>query len=218
MPPAPVLDPDYYEQFRTELLSLLPTPAGDVLDIGCGAGQTLRHLRQNGAGFTAGCEYVPEVAQQAIERNVADEIHCLDIEVNALPFERGRFDCIIMSHVLEHLRDPWQALSRILPLLKPGGVFVGAIPNVRYYPVLRDLVWRGWFRYQDSGVLDRTHLRFFTRESIHSLLTDAGLQVESLVPEINGSKARLLSKLSLGRLDEIACYAYNFRARKLHDR
>jgi SAM-dependent methyltransferase len=207
-------DEDYYELFRSELLPLLPPQLGDVLDIGCGTGSLLLHLKSRGAKFTAGIEYVPAVAEQARLRQVADEVHCLDIESDELPYGPARFDCIVMSHVLEHMRDPWLTLAKVLALLKPGGNFVGAIPNVRYYPVLRDLLLRGRFQYQPSGILDRTHLRFFTRDSIEGLLVDAGLRVEYLVPEISGPKARLLSKLSLGVLNDLACYAYNFRCQK----
>jgi SAM-dependent methyltransferase len=209
-----VSDENYYELFRSELLSLIPQPPGAVLDIGCGTGNLLNHLKHHGATFTVGIEYVEAVAAEAAGRAVADVIHCLDVENDALPYERDRFDCIVMSHVLEHMVDPWHALPKVLTMLKPGGTFVGAIPNVRYFPVIRDLVFGGRFDYQQSGVLDRTHLRFFTRKSITELLEGAGLKIVTIEPEITGKKATRVARLSAGLLDDFACYAYNFRCTK----
>jgi 2-polyprenyl-3-methyl-5-hydroxy-6-metoxy-1,4-benzoquinol methylase len=177
----------------------------------------LSYLKRNGASFTAGIEYVSEVANTAEERRAADAIHCLNVETDSLPYAEGRFDCIVMSHVLEHMVDPWCALSRVLTMLRPGGTFVGAIPNVRYLPVICDLVFGGRFDYQQSGVMDRTHLRFFTRKSIANLLEGAGLEIVTISPDINGKKAQRLARISGGLLNDFVCYAYTFRCTKPHE-
>jgi hypothetical protein len=85
---------------------------------------------------------------------------------------------------------------------------------VRYLPVVRDLVLKGRFDYADAGVLDRTHLRFFTLSTMEQLLQGAGLKIEVTNPEIHGKKARVVDSLSLGMLQQFAAYAYNFKCVK----
>jgi 2-polyprenyl-3-methyl-5-hydroxy-6-metoxy-1,4-benzoquinol methylase len=209
-----VSSPEYYELFRSELLPLIPTSGSAALDIGCASGRMLRHLRRSGFTTTVGVELMPSIAEEARRCPEISEVHCVDIDTEALPLAPGSFDLVIVSHVLEHLRDPWQRLCDIATFLKPGGVLVGALPNVRHYSVTWDLLWRGRFEYADHGILDRTHLRFFTESSLRALLQQANLEIEVLVPELAGRKARWLSAVSLRRLDAHFAYAYNFRCRK----
>src|SRR5690606_31961385 len=77
----------------------------------------------------------------------------------------------------EHLADPWDALGRVRTALAPDGFLVASLPNIRHWCVLRDLVLFGEFRYVDAGILDRTHLRFFTRRSLGRLSAESGLAV-----------------------------------------
>ncbi len=206
------LDPrtDYYGQFRHELLPLLEPARGTVLDIGCGSGLLLAHLRQHGAERTIGIELRADIASELRESGRVDEVLCLDIERDELPFAPGSIDTLVVSHVLEHMVDPWSVLRRLRPLLSPGGRLVGAIPNVRHVSVALKLLTRGRWQYADSGILDRTHLRFFAKETIRELLETTGYRVLALVPEINGPRARAVSRLSLGSADDLVCYAYNF--------
>src|SRR6185436_7844996 len=96
-------------------------------------------------------------------------------EADALPLAPASLDCIVCADVLEHLRDPERALRLLLRYLAPDGLLVASIPNVRHASVLLPLLVEGRFRYQDEGILDRTHLRFFTLHEIVELLTRAGL-------------------------------------------
>jgi len=101
-----------------------------------------------------------------------------DVEQVSLPVDMEPFDCIVFADVLEHLRDPWGTMEQYLQRLKPGGYVVASIPNVRNFYLLYNLIVRGQWRYEDSGLLDRTHLRFFTRKEIMELFSVAGLEVE----------------------------------------
>jgi 2-polyprenyl-3-methyl-5-hydroxy-6-metoxy-1,4-benzoquinol methylase len=208
----PELDPrtNYYGQFHQELLPLLGEVRGTVLDIGCGSGPLLEHLRHNGAERTIGVELRKDIAHELRESGRVDEVLCLNVESDALPFAHASLDTIIVSHVLEHMVDPWKVLQMLRPLLKPGGRLVGAIPNVRHVSVALRLLTHGSWQYADSGILDRTHLRFFTKKTIRELLESTGYRVLALVPEINGPRARAVSRLSLGSADNLVCHAYNF--------
>ena len=105
------------------------------------------------------------------------------------------FDCIVFNDVIEHVVDPWTMLRKAERHLAPDGLIVASIPNIRYYIVVRDLLLRGRWEYADWGVLDRTHLRFFTRESISRLFPDCGYTIEQLTP-INPIKLRRAALLT----------------------
>jgi SAM-dependent methyltransferase len=143
------------------LLDLLDGEAGQVLDVGCGAGDNAVLLK---ARFPT-CE-VHGVTRSAREAEIAKQrmaaCSVLDIEDN-IPMEIAtmQFDTIIFSHVLEHLRDPAVVVSRFSRLLKIGGTVLIAVPNVLSWSMRWQFLW-GDFEYRSEGVLDDTHLRFFT--------------------------------------------------------
>ena len=90
-------------------------------------------------------------------------------------------DCLIFGDVLEHMVDPWSVLARLSGWVRDGGQVLACIPNVQHYSVIVDLL-RGSWRYQEEGLLDRTHLRFFTLEGIQELFARAGLRVFDVQP------------------------------------
>jgi hypothetical protein len=121
---------------------------------------------------------------------------------------------ILAADVIEHLVDPWRTLERMLPSLRPGGYVVTSTPNVRYWRVLYDLGVRGRWEYQDSGILDRTHLRFFTRRSAIELHERVGLVVEEIgYTELSGKRA-LLDRLTRSRIRDLLCGQHVIRSRK----
>jgi len=135
-----------------------------------------------------------------------------------LPLES--FDAVIFNDVLEHLLDPRAAIAYAKTLLSPSGVIVASIPNVRYFPVLWDLIVHGDWNYQDCGILDRTHLRFFTRKSIALLFLESGFLIESL-QGINrgrrpkkGALLRLINLITAGALSDAYYLQFAIVARK----
>jgi 2-polyprenyl-3-methyl-5-hydroxy-6-metoxy-1,4-benzoquinol methylase len=90
------------------------------------------------------------------------------------------FDCIVFNDVLEHMPDPWEVLRMTRHLLSPIGTVVASIPNVRYLPVSVRLLLNGDFSYADVGVMDRTHLRFFTMRTMHELFEASGYAVVAM--------------------------------------
>lgn len=150
-------------------------PAERVLDLGCATGRQARLLRERGCRVV-GVERDPKAAERA--REWCERVIVCDLDVVDLVAEVGsdRFDVIAAGDVLEHLRDPVQLLRSSLPLLRPGGRVVASVPNVAHGSVRLALL-TGAFSYQDTGILDRTHLRFFTLDSVGQLFESAGMEV-----------------------------------------
>jgi 2-polyprenyl-3-methyl-5-hydroxy-6-metoxy-1,4-benzoquinol methylase len=201
----------YYHIAHDDLLGFFEPRDKVVVDIGCASGALLKLVKQRGARRTIGVEARPEVAAELAASGEVDEVLCLDIERDALPLDAGSADVVIVSHVLEHMADPWSVLRTIRGLLKPGGVLVGALPNIRHIRVVFDLLVRGQWKYVESGVMDKTHLRFFTRHSLNSLLCEEGFVVGEMRPEIGVGKATLVSRATFGLFDDLLAYAYSFR-------
>lgn len=165
---------------RTEISDLLPNEIERVLEVGCGTGKTLGWIKEQFAGAeTVGIELHPEAVDAA--RKIADRVVVCDIEKDYPDLEAGSFDVILCLDVLEHLVDPWTALDKVVTFLKPGGRLIASIPNVRNLRVVLPLVFLGRWRYQLVGLLDRTHLRFFTRRSALELVEGAGLEIEKVL-------------------------------------
>ncbi len=204
----------YYNELQTEVLSLISRPPRRVLEIGCGLGNSLVFLKKQGAEFVAGIEIVPSVALRARQRPEIDEILEADFEHMSLPWTRGSFDLVIASHVLEHLRDPWSALRRIQDLLTPEGRIVGAVPNVRNFRVVFPLLFAGRWRYEPSGIMDWTHLRFFSRETLQRALSQTGYTGQAIQPDFGRGRAGMINRASFGIFSELLCFAFVFSAQK----
>ena len=207
----------YYQIARIELLDLLGTyQPKRVLEIGCGGGANLVALKQRWPSCsTTGLELRRDAANAARQSGYVDEV--LEADVTAADealFAAGQFDLIVMSHVLEHFASPELVLGRANRWLSDGGRVLIALPNIRHVSVLWDLVINGEFRYQPSGILDHTHLRFYTRKSATRFLTANGLRILRTEPEFGGGKSRMLKRLTWGAADDLAAYAYNFVAEK----
>jgi len=143
-----------------------------VLDVGCASGYLARCLREQGCRVS-GVEVDPEAAAEAAP--VLDEVVVGDLEQLDLPaeFAGKTFDVIVFGDVLEHLRDPLPVLRSVRDLLSPGGAVVISVPNIAHADVRLALL-QGKFSYRPVGLLDTTHVRFFTRDSLRAFLRDAG--------------------------------------------
>lgn len=143
-----------------------------VLDVGCASGYLAEALGAQG-NKVSGVELDPEAAEKArpfLDRLVVGNVEDLDLVAE---FGPGEFDVLVFADVLEHVKDPVDVLRRSRPLLAEGGYAVLSIPNVAHGSVRLALL-RGRFDYQPLGLLDDTHLRFFTRSSLDRMVVDAG--------------------------------------------
>lgn len=168
----------YHEDINWGLLRLWGGRCGlDVLDVGCGFATTSQRIQALGNRVT-GVEQSPEavrVARERLEHIVARDLQ--DLEGVAAGLAGAKFDAIIFADVLEHLPWPQPVLEAYLGHLKPGGKVFVSLPNVGLWSVRMAHLFGRW-TYQETGVLDFTHLRFFTRRTARRMLDQAGLSVE----------------------------------------
>ena len=164
----------YYANARRNLADLVPQSARRVLDVGCGQGLTGGLLRAERGIEVVGIEIHPAVAETA--RQHLKQVIVGDLETMDLPFADGYFDCIMMGDVLEHLVDPWSALKKLMRLLHPDGTVVASVPNIRNLGIIKKLLEGSW-TYEEWGILDKTHLRFFAYQDMIRLFEQAGLDV-----------------------------------------
>src|SRR6185312_10077477 len=166
-----------HDNYNAELLALMPMNISRVVEVGCGSGALASaYLKLN-----PDCEYVgleidsdyADVARPRCSRVVVGNIeHLTDEQFASLVPS----DCWVFADVLEHLYDPWSALRRIHQSVPAHGSVVACIPNAQHWSIQIRLN-TGEFRYEDAGLLDRTHIRWFTRRTIGELFRSTGYEI-----------------------------------------
>ncbi len=211
-PSALAKSPQYYKYVRTEILPLLPRRFQRLLDVGCGEGATARYLKDQGyCAWAGGIELSASAAATARQR--LDLVLEADLNAPLMPDLPTHVDVILCLDVLEHLVDPWSCIDRLSALLVPGGVLVASIPNVRNIRALLPLLLLGRWEYVEAGILDNTHLRFFTRRSAISLLRRGELVVERVKPHY-GVYLRHANAATLSIFSDFLAQQYLIRARR----
>lgn len=189
---------NYHDLVRHDALAMLPERVGRVLDFGGGIGATAAALRDTGrADHVVLFDQVADNALPAI-----DAAEALDFEdvgaVAGLVRKHGPFDTVLALDVLEHLRDPWAVAEALGEGVRPGGRLLVSVPNVASLAVLGPLLLKDDFAYVDAGVMDRTHLRWFTRRTAAALAQGRGLRVERVAHNPFTRKYALANTLTLG--------------------
>lgn len=222
MPTAGHVDSSYFEHGRADVLELIPLEAQEVLDLGCGAGMLGVAIKERQAARVIGVERDPDAAARA--RSRLDALHEDDLESDSVRFEPSQFDVVVCADVLEHLARPERVLRRVHSWLKPSGTLIVSLPNVRHHSVVRSLLNGNW-TYERAGLLDATHLRFFTRRELEKLLYRTGFELQRLVlksapgdppaDEVVAKADLTLGKWKaegLGREDVLDLYTYQYLA------
>lgn len=178
----------YHDIPREDVAPFIPAAARSALDVGCsggGFGRTLRRVL-GAQAHIIGVEAVPTRAAEARVGHGYDEV----VEgyfPDALAGRDDMFDAVFFNDVLEHVLEPGALLEEVRLRLNPTGVVVAAIPSIQYAPVVRALLAGRW-DYADSGTLDRTHVRFFTRATMMELFERSGYDI-ALCEGINSATA-----------------------------
>jgi 2-polyprenyl-3-methyl-5-hydroxy-6-metoxy-1,4-benzoquinol methylase len=197
----------YFSCPRSELIPLVPAAASRILEIGCGEGrlaQALRGSRPASDLEIVGVELCDAPAKTAA--TILNRVMVGNVEQMDLPYE-DYFDCVIFADVLEHLVDPWRMLRRARKLLRRDGVIVASIPNVQHSRVLINLLL-GRFDYEQAGIMDSTHLRFFTRKSIITLFQSTGYELRRLSVILGSKRVRLAHLVTAGLVDSFLTRQY----------
>lgn len=159
-----------YGAVNMAVAARVPESARRVLDLGCGNGALGAHLKRRAGREVVGVTFSEEEAREARAR--LDEVVVCDLEgFDAAGL--GLFDCVVCSHVLEHLTRPEELLRRLRGSLTEDGVLVVALPNVLHWRQRFEFL-RGRFEYADGGLMDRTHYRFYDWRTARALLADCG--------------------------------------------
>ncbi len=213
---------DYYSLSRLEVQNLVSPESKKILDVGCAEGKMASELKERNKAEVWGIEIVKDAAQKAQKKLDNVLIGPVEEQIPKLPEEY--FDSIIFADVLEHLVNPEKVLKEIKSKLKDDGEIVVSLPNVRHWSVIVSLL-DGSFDYADFGILDRTHLRFFTLKTASKMFANAGFEIKSLsasIVKFDIPKSLLVEFKNVGiKVDDLQeksqHFQYLFRAVKKRD-
>ena len=169
-------NPSYIGE-RNDIVELVPASAIKILDVGCSEGMLGEKLKKKNNAEVTGIEIdknMAEVAKQKLDRVIIDNIDEIDLKKH-LRF--NYFDCIIFADILEHLQNPWKIIGNVKPFLKDNGVVIISVPNIRHYTTIYNLLARGVWPYNDRGIHDKNHLRYFTFKTIKKIFQDAEYEI-----------------------------------------
>lgn len=175
------MKPTYYPGIRPDLTPFLEVEGANVLDVGCGAGGLAHALRERGAKRVVGIEATDLAAEAS---RICDQVYHGTVE-SVLPRLDGYFDFVVAADVLEHLVDPWSVVRELRQHVKTGGTLLVSMPNVSHLSVLRQLIRRQDWRFDDAGIFDRTHLRWFGRQTLRNMIEQAGFVPTSWAANLN---------------------------------
>jgi 2-polyprenyl-3-methyl-5-hydroxy-6-metoxy-1,4-benzoquinol methylase len=197
---------------RDDFFSMIPVSAKKILDVGCSDGSWVERMGKRYLEVI-GIERDEKLYSQALKN--LRRVFLADAEKFHLPYSNGYFDCIIYADILEHLVDPYNLLAEHIKYLNDEGCVIASIPNIRYYKVILRLALAGVWDYMDRGILDKTHLRFFTLINIKELFANAGFDIIEIRRNIIAARGiKFLNLLCFNKLKELLVYQYYVKAVK----
>jgi 2-polyprenyl-3-methyl-5-hydroxy-6-metoxy-1,4-benzoquinol methylase len=212
--------PDYFSNIRKELVCLInkETKGIKILEIGAAYGETLFYLKQKGiASEVVGVDVFEDFKNKHNYKPI-DKYIFGDIEKLELNQYINYFDLILLPDVLEHLFEPKDVLEKLKNYIVEDGRLIISMPNIRHYSALYNIFFKGDFKYEESGILDYTHLRFYCKKNIIDLIEKSGfkiLKTQSSLHSYKGkSLTKILNKLTFGIFEEFFSYQYFFVIKK----
>ena len=195
---------NYYANIRTNLVQLLDPSCKDlrVLEVGAAYGETLYFLKQKGIAKEAiGVELYRDEANKDHYKPI-DQFIFGNIEDIDLSEYQNYFDLIIFADVLEHLFEPKKILKKASLLLNNRGQILVSMPNIRHYSALIKIFIKGDFKYEESGIFDFTHLKFYCKKNIIELIESSNFELQTIESSIKRYKgksfAKILNRLTFG--------------------
>ncbi len=193
----------YYKSKREDMVKYIPDGIKTSLEFGCGNGEFSALVKQR---FNAECWAVEieKTAAHEAEKKL-DRVIIGEAAESLDDIPQEYFDCIILFDILEHLADPYSFLYALKTKLTGNGVIVASIPNIRYYRAFADFVFHGNWDYKNQGILDKTHLRFFTCKSIGKMFRQLGFEILSLegIHPTSSRTFKLLNIIFLNALSDV---------------
>jgi ubiquinone/menaquinone biosynthesis C-methylase UbiE/uncharacterized protein YbaR (Trm112 family) len=193
---------DYYDRDRAVFLDWVGGRHERILDVGCGSGSNARWYRQHGAHELVGIEIDPPSADKAV--TLFDRIICAPVETAMAELD-GPFDLIVCADVLEHLVDPWTVVTDLRRLSHSATVLAVSMPNIRFLGAIARIAVGPGFRYEDEGIFDVTHVRFFTGHDLDGLLRRGGWRPERRGSHLFGrlrAARRMMGRMTHGWSDQ----------------
>jgi 2-polyprenyl-3-methyl-5-hydroxy-6-metoxy-1,4-benzoquinol methylase len=194
---------NYYSTYREEIIPFIPVDCKTLLDVGCSEGNFAQSIKKHNQAEVWGIEKNQSCAHQAEQK--IDCVLCGDIQSLIPKIPDQHFDCITFNDVLEHLISPDYVLQQMKKKLTTRGIIVCSIPNILNISILKNLIFHRDWEYASNGILDKTHLRFFTQKSMRRMFQDLGFdaQITGINPT-RSLKFKLFNCLTLFRFQETA--------------
>lgn len=213
----------YYSNVRFDLIKLINKNAKNIkiLEVGAAYGATLNYLKLKGIASEVVAIDLFEDTENKDRYKKVDNFIFGDVEKLDLSHYNDYFDIILLPDVLEHLIEPQLALIKIKSLLKENGSILISIPNIRHYSVLKKILIKGDFKYEESGILDYTHLRFFCKKNIIDLVSKSELNITTIISSIKIYKgksiAKIINRFTFGIFEEFLTIQYLVKTSKKNE-
>jgi 2-polyprenyl-3-methyl-5-hydroxy-6-metoxy-1,4-benzoquinol methylase len=207
---------EYFSNIRKDLISFISNESKglSILEVGAGSGDTLLELKRKGIANKISGFDLFDVCE---DKRDFEEFIIGNIEKDELLFN-GKYDIIILADILEHLIEPDKTLEKLIPFLNHDGLIYISLPNIRNYKAIYQIFFKGDFKYEEEGTLDKTHLRFFCKKNMRDLISKiAGIEnvkIESNLRHLN-SKKSLLNLVTFRFFEEFLSLQYFLKVKKI---